>query len=201
MKGLTFTLVFSSAEEAVEFLKMLEKSLPGKSFLGELKTNKVKIFVPESEDSERLVHRIRELYNQMRSPHAQGLVRDYDIATLFSMSRLEIPISVSILVDALKIKGFKVEVVKDKLRTNAPPSDLTKTVESLSRIYRELVDLRMTAQSRRLVALYSYIENLAPSESIRRLSELGILTEESGRISLKVNYEAAIKTLYGARKT
>lgn len=200
MRGITFTLVFSSAEEAVEFLKMLENTLPGKSFLGELKTNKVKIFVPESKDSELVAHRIRELYNQMKSPHAQGLIRDYDLAVLFSMSRLEVPVPVSLLVDALKIKGYKVEVFRDKLRTNAPLNVITKTIENLSKIYHELADIKMTSQSRRLIALYSHTENLAPEESIKRLSELGILTEESGRISLKVNYEMALNTLYNVEK-
>ncbi|MGB9708689.1 MAG: DUF2067 family protein [Infirmifilum sp.] len=196
MRGTTFTLVFSSPEEALEFLKMLEKILPGKSFLGELKTNKVKVFVPESENSEQVIRKIRELYNQKRRPYAYGLVKDYDISTVFSLSRLEQPIPLSLLITTLRIQGYKAEAVRDKLRTNAPLDHLTKMVEKLSKLYGELLEIKATAQARRLIALYSLTKNLPTEEAIRQLSEQGFLTEDRGRISLKLNYETALRIIF-----
>ncbi|MEZ0345080.1 MAG: DUF2067 family protein [Infirmifilum sp.] len=196
MRGRTLTLVFSSAEEALNFLKKLERFLPGKSFLGELKVNKVKIFIPESDNAEQVLGKIRELYNQQKQLHTYNAPRDYDIPTLFSLSKLEVPIPLAVVVDSLRVQGFKAEVFGEKLRTNAPLNVITKNIESISIIYRELLEFKMTAQARRLIALFSHVNNIPSEDAIKQLSTLGLIVDRGGVISLKVNYEVAVKTLF-----
>ncbi|QOJ78163.1 DUF2067 family protein [Infirmifilum lucidum] len=198
MKGRVLTLVFSSPEEAVHFLKTLEKLLPGKSFLGELKANKVKIFIPESENSEKTMHKIKQLYNQQRQPYSYGVMKNYDISSIFSMAKLEVPVPVTLLVEALKIQGRKAIIKGDILYTDATLNEIIKVVERLSVIYKEVLSLETTAQARRLISLYSFVNNKPVDSAVEELSKLGILTESSGKLTLKVNYDVALKALFGS---
>ncbi len=198
MKGRVLTLVFPSPEEAVHFLKTLEKLLPGKSFFGELKANKVKIFIPESEDFEKTIHKIKQLYNQQRQPYSYGVTKNYDLSSVFSMAKLEVPVPATLLVETLKIKGHKATIKGDVLYTDATLNEIIKIIEELSVVYKEVLNLETTAQARRLISLYSLINNKPVDSAVEELFKLGVLTESSGKITLKVNYNAALKALFGS---
>lgn len=196
MRGRTFTLVFSSADEATEFLKTIEKMLPGRSFLGELKTNKVKIFIPESEDMEETITKIRQLYNQRHRRLPGRAPKKYSVASLFSLANIETPVPASLVVDVLRIKGHRATLEEDFFVTTAELNEILDIIKGLSSVYKILLEFRLTPQARRLTAIFSYVGSKPPEAAIKELSEAGLLTETGGRITLKVNYEAALKTLF-----
>ncbi|PLJ77750.1 MAG: hypothetical protein B7L53_05235 [Thermofilum sp. NZ13] len=200
VRGRTLTLVFSTPEEAVQFLKTLERLLPGRSFLGELKVNKVKIFVPESDEAEKTIHKIKQLYNQQRHTYSYGVVKSYDLSSVLTLARLEAPIPATLIVEALKIQGFKAALSGDILKTDATLDGIIKTVERLSAIYKETLTLTATAQTRRLISLYAFAKGLRVEDAVDDLYKLGLLTETSGKVTLKVNYSSALSALLGSLK-
>lgn|GEM_PF-2033770 len=176
---MTLTLSFTSSEEAVRFLEALTKVLRGKVILGEVKVDKVKIFIPYSEDYQETVRKVKLLYMEVRGSSRVGL-RRYDPVTILSVANLEIAIPLQALVDALRLSGRKASMEGATIVTDASFNEIVRLAEKLSLHYSEAVRTGLPAPLRRFVAAAAACSNLSVQKILDILEQKGLIKRGDG---------------------
>lgn len=185
------TFVFSSPEEAVEFLETLER-IAGPHISGELRMNKVKIYIhSEGKMYKEILRKIQALYTSSHniSSHAS---RKYNIMTLLSIADIKTPIPPVILEELLRLKGYRASLTKSGvLETNADPETIKKLIRELSEAYSVLLHIPSTTQAKRVIALLSVYWGKDVNETISTLKDMGLL-EEGERLTPRHNFRKII---------
>ncbi len=179
LRGVTLTFSFASPGEAVRFLEVITKVLGGKVILGEVKGDKVKVFIPYSEDYRETVRKIKLLYMEVRNSSRVGL-RRYDLATVLSVANLEVAIPVQALIDALRLSGRKASVEGSVLVTDAGFNEVVRLAERVSLRYSEAVRAGLPAPLRRLAAAAAACANLSVQEVLDVLEQKGLIKRGDG---------------------
>ena len=192
MRRNPITLVFRSPSDAVKFLETLEATI-GSEIAGELKMNKVKIYVyARGERYKEIVRRIQALYSTVRGTYTPGL-RRYEFSALLSISESKTPVSPQVVVELLKLRGFEARLLKGGyIETNADTDTLREIIGELSRAYARLVRLPATTPAKRLVALLSVYWGISVEETVERLVEKGLLRNEN-RLEPTHNFSRALE--------
>lgn len=163
----------------MKFLEVITKMLGGRAILGEVKGDKVKVFIPHSEDYQEVVRKVKLLYMEMRSSSKIGL-RRYDSTTILSVASLEIAIPLQALVDALRLSGHKASLEGTAIVTNASFHEVVRLAEKLSHCYSEAVKVGLPAPIRRLIAAAAACANLSVQDILDALEQRGLIKRDDG---------------------
>ena len=188
------TFVFQTPNEAIEFLIRVRKTPSLKGIAGEVKGNKVKIYVMgKGANREKLIKEIKMLYKQTKEPKASYFTRRYSLSLILRLAPIKISIPVKALVDLLRLEGCKVKQEGDLLESNCSLNFIQEKAKILSEKYYDVVYFNAPASFKRLVAVLAafYEENV--EKIIAELLEKGLIKKEDGRYSLLHNYQLSLE--------
>mgnify|MGYP001772750263 CR=1 FL=1 len=203
LKGVTLTFTFASSAEAVKFIELLNKKLGKGCFLGEIKGNKVKVFIPLGKDHRRLVQEVKHLYAEVHSSSAYR-PRSFEVTTVFSASNLKVAIPVQALLEALRVEGYKAELRGSRIVTDASFQHLTELAERLSEAYSEAVRLKLTSPLRRIAAVAAVCSSSSVDQALKLLMDQGLVTRSKDGYLLAMTPDAVVeklKDVLGKRRT
>ncbi len=196
-------LTFGSSEEVVRFLDLVTRKI--KVFQMYAKTrgsNNVELILLGDpyevnlaiSEIKKMAKTVREMYRKVRG------LSTYDQRIILDAAKIEAAIPLDVAYKTLEFLGYRVEVTRDgKIRTDATLGDIVKTVEQISRLYKEMMDMDITPQAKRIIAIYSTVVDRDIEESISDLLNLGLLkifeSEERKLIVLSYSYEESLKKL------
>ncbi|MEM1516328.1 MAG: DUF2067 family protein [Thermofilum sp.] len=194
MKGVVLTFNFGSSAEALKFIEVLSKKVGRGAILGEIKGNKVKVFVPFSENYRKTVREIKLIYFELHSG-ADYRPKRFEISTVLSASNLKVAIPVQALVDALRLEGYEARLEGNHLVTNAKFQHLAELAEKISERYEEAARQRLAAPLRRLVAVVATHMNTSISDAIDLLQKLGFIESKNSELVLRFRPEDIMNKL------
>lgn len=188
------TFVFNSSKEALAFLDSIGRVVGLKNIVGELKGNKVKIYIKaRGENREKILREVKALYVQSKPPIATYRKRKYKVSTLLKLASLKISIPVSALIDLLRLRDCKAELVGDQIETSCDIEFVREEAERLSEKYSEVVFLNATASLKRLLAVVSAYLDADPREILEKLLEEGLIVTNRNRYALRDNYQLSLR--------
>jgi len=194
LKGVTLTFTFTSSAEALKFIEILSKRLGKGSFLGEVKGNKVKVFIPFREDYRRLVEEVKHLYAEVHAGVSRRL-KSFEITTVLSASNLRVAIPMQALLEALQLEGYRAELTGSRIVTNASFQHVVELAERVSEAYSEAVELRLPSPLRRIVAAAAACAGFSVEETLKLLVSHGLVAHKEGGYLLLLKPEEAIRKL------
>ncbi len=188
------TFVFNSSQEAVAFLDSIGRVVGLEKIVGELKGNKVKIYIKaRGDEREKILREIKILYVQSKSSLVTYRKRKYKISTILKLASLKISIPVSSLIDLLRIKNCDIELMGDQIETSCDIEFIRKEAERLSEKYNEVVFLNATTSLKRLLAVISAFLDTDPRETFEELLKKGLIVTSNDRFTLKDNYQLSLR--------
>lgn len=169
----SISLRFSSAEEALRYLELLRRHV-GADMHVTTRLGHVYIkFEGDREAVERAVRVARELAGAVRGGRR---ARRVPLEVLLSDAKLASPVPPEVLAELLRATGHTARLKGAELVTDAEYGEVLKAAEALSRIYKELEPTPLTAQAKRVVAVYSAARGLPPEAAVEELARAGLLT-------------------------
>lgn len=199
-KVITFS--FLNKDEAVKFLELATKKVKTFQMYGRCKSNNQVEIILQGDPVEvnlaiselkKLAKTIKEM---MR--HDRGFAI-YDISILLDMANLEAAIPLDVVFKIIELKGYKIEVLGGKIKTNASVDEIVRTMEYVSKLYREMMTMDITPQAKRLIAIHSIITGKSIEKSIEELTKYKLLNvhrdEERQLILLTQSYENSVRIL------
>jgi len=186
------TLVFPTTKEAVAFLEALER-LAGANISGELRMNKVKIYIHEQgERYSETLRRIQALYATTHGGTTHA-VKSYNFETLMHIAGADTPIPPVLLEEILRLRGYKATLKRGGiLETNADVETIGEYLRRLSEAYRALLHIPSSAQAKRVIALLSVYWEKGVDETIDILEEMGLI-ERRDRLEPRHNFKRSIE--------
>jgi len=195
------TVAFNSVEEAVRFLDLVSRKIKVFQLYARTRGSRVVELTLVGDPAEvtvaiaeikKIAKTIKEMYRKER-----GLAT-YDVRVILDYAKIEAAIPLDVAFKTLELLGYRVEQLKSgKIRTNAEFSKVVEVVEQVSKIYKEMMEMDVTPQAKRIVAMWCVVLDRTPEEAIEELEALGILkryiTTERSLVVLAYNYEEAFK--------
>ncbi len=195
------TITFDNVEEAVRFLDLISRKIRVFQLYARTRAGKIVELTLVGDPAEvtvalaeikKIAKTIKEMYKKER-----GLAT-YDIRIILDHAKIEAAIPLDVAFKVLELLGHRVEVLKSgKVRTDAEFSRVIEVVEQVSKIYRDMIDMDITPQAKRIIAMWCVVFDRSPEEAVEELETLGIvkryITQERSLIVLSYNYEEAYK--------
>lgn len=198
-----FVFTFSNMSEALTFMEMLTSKIKSRELLIRYDTGSgIRVWVSiqgEPHEVELYSMEIKRVYNDIKLMRGKFGVRAYDVSLILSKARLSAAIPIDLLIDLLQIRGVNAELDGSKIRImgDIKLEDLVSLAESISRIYSELIDAEVSAQAKRIIALYALLMGKDVKDSIRELLDKGLLTKygDTELLVLSMDYKHALLKL------
>ncbi|RLE97102.1 MAG: hypothetical protein DRJ63_09585 [Thermoprotei archaeon] len=111
----------------------------------------------------------------------------YNLRSILKSVSLDAAISINLALEVLRLKGFKVEVSKGFVKTDADYSTVIKVFEKLAKIYKDLSLMSTTPSSRKAIAYTSLLLDKNVDESIVFLKNNECINIIDGKIVLTKN--------------
>lgn len=191
MKGVLLTFTFNNSAEALKFIEVLNRKIGRGAVLGEVKGNKVKVFIPFSENYRKTVREVKLLYFELHSS-MDFRPKRFEISTVLSASNLKVAIPVQALIDILKLEGYEARLEGSYLVTNARFQHVTELAERISEHYEEAVKQGLAAPLRRIVAVVATYMDTQVSDAINLLLKAGFIDRKDGEFVLRSKPEDII---------
>ncbi len=200
-KAVTFT--FGSNEEVVRFLDLASKKVKVFQMYARTRsgTNVEVVLVGDPCEVNLAVAELRKLAKTIRDMYRRerGLAT-YDQHMILESAKLEAAIPLDVVYRTLELLGHRVEQTKDgKIRTDASFEEVVKLTERVSKLYKDMMDMDITPQAKRIVAMYCIVFDRTIEEALAELEELGLLkryvSPERQLMVLAMTYEDAFKKL------
>ncbi len=196
-------LSFGSNEEVIRFLDLATRRVKVSQMYARTRSgNNVEIILLGDpfevnlavSELRKLAKTVREMYRRSRG------LSTYDQRIILESARLEAAIPLDVVFKILELSGFKVELRRDgKIRTDAPLSEIVRVAEHVSSLYRDMMDMDITPQAKRIVAIYSTVMGRELDDAISDLLMFGILktyeSEERSLIVLSGSYDESLEKL------
>ncbi|ADN50895.1 DUF2067 family protein [Vulcanisaeta distributa] len=198
-----FVFTFNNVNEALTFMEMLTSKIKSKELLIRYDTGSgVRVWVSiqgEPHEVELYSMEIKRVYNDIKLMRGKFGTRAYDVSLILSKARLSAAIPIDLIIDLLQIKGINAELDGSKIRVvgDVKLEDLIKLAEDISRIYNELIDAEVSAQAKRIIALYALLMSKGVKDSIKELLDKGLLSKygDSELLVLSMDYKHALSRL------
>ncbi len=199
-----FVFTFNNVNEALTFMEMLTGKIKSKELLIRYDTGSgVRVWISiqgEPHEVELYSMEIKRVYNDIKLMRGGKFgIRAYDVSLILSKARLNAAIPIDLIIDLLQIKGVNAELDGSKIRVvgNIKLEDLVKLAEDISRIYNELIDAEVSAQAKRIIALYALLMGKDVKDSIKELLDKGLLSKygDSELLVLSMDYKHALSRL------
>ncbi len=199
-----FVFTFNNVNEALTFMEMLTGKIKSKELLIRYDTGSgVRVWISIQGEPPHEVElysmEIKRVYNDIKLMRGKFGIRAYDVSLILSKARLNAAIPIDLIIDLLQIKGINAELDGSKIRVvgNIKLEDLVKLAEDISRIYNELIDAEVSAQAKRIIALYALLMGKDVKDSIKELLNKGLLSKygDSELLVLSMDYKHALSRL------
>jgi len=118
----------------------------------------------------------------------------YSLRSILKSINLSVGIPINVALEVLKLKGYKVNVSKGFLQTNADLSTTIEIFNKLGKIYEKLTKMNTTASARKAITYVALLMNKNVDEAIKFLEENKCIDYQDEKIVLTRNIEE-IKTL------
>ncbi|WP_229709709.1 DUF2067 family protein [Vulcanisaeta souniana] len=142
---------------------------------------------------------IRKIYNDIKLMRGKSGVYTYDISIILNKARLSAAIPIDLVIDILHMKGINAEMEGSKIRIvgSTTLEELVGIAEELSRVYGEMIDMEISAQAKRVIAIYSLLTGKGIKDSIKDLLEQGLLSRygDTELLVLSMDYKHALLRL------
>ena len=200
-KSLKFT--FGSNEEVVRFLDLASKKVKVFQMYARTRTgtNVEIILVGDPCEVNLAISELRKLAKTIRDMYRRerGLAT-YDQHMILESARLEAAIPLDVVYRTLELLGHRVEQLKDgRIRTDASFDEVVQLTEKVSKLYKEMMEMDITPQAKRIVAMYCIVFDRTIEEALAELEELGLLkryvSPERQLMVLATTYEDAFRRL------
>ncbi len=196
-------LTFGSNEEVVKFLELISRKIKVFQMYARTRgSNNVELILLGDpyevnlaiSEIRKIAKIVKEMYRKVR-----GLAT-YDQRIILDTAKLEAAIPLDVAYRVLEFLGYRVETTRDgKLRTDATLREIVNVVEQVSRLYKEMMDMDITPQAKRIIAIYSIVMDRDIDEAISDLLKFELLkifeSEERKLIVLAYSYEKALEKL------
>ena len=200
-RELVFT--FNSMSEALTFMEMVTNKIKSKELLIRYDAgNGIRVWVSiqgEPHEVELYSMEVKRVYNDIKLMRGKFGTRTYDVSLILSKARLSAAIPMDLIIDLLQVKGISAELDGSKIRVmgDVGLDDLVKLAEDISRIYSELMDMEVSAQAKRIIALYALLMGKGVKDSINELLSRGLLSRygDTDLIVLSMDYRHALLRL------
>jgi len=200
-RELVFT--FNNINEALTFMEMITNKIKSKEVLIRYDTGSgIRVWVSiqgEPHEVELYIMEIKRLYNDIKLMRGKFGVRTYDISFILSKARLSAAIPIDLIIDLLHIKGINAEIEGSRIKVvgDVKLENLISTAEGISRIYDEMIDMEISAQAKRVIALYSMLLGKDVKDSIKELLNNGLLSKygDTEMLVLSMDYKHALSKL------
>jgi len=180
------------------FIRYLSKALIGDTILMRMQGDKIRIEIYGSEalaamTAANLKRLLREFRVKRRGSRETRVSR----AALTRAAGVAVPVDV--LVEVLRVLGYRGDVEGDDLVTNAEPETIMDLAASLGHAIRETQMLDATRTAKKLVLAGMIAAGLDQLEVIERAMEVGVLDEDDeGKLFVRGDWREALKRLIGA---
>ncbi len=200
-KSLKFT--FGSNEEVVRFLDLASKKVKVFQMYARTRsgTNVEVILVGDPCEVNLAISELRKLAKTIRDMYRRerGLAT-YDQHMILESARLEAAIPLDVVYKTLELLGHRVEQLRDgRIRTDASFDEVVQLTEKVSKLYKEMMEMDITPQAKRIVAMYCIVFDRTIEEALAELEELGLLkryvSPERQLMVLATTYEDAFRRL------
>ena len=142
---------------------------------------------------------IKRIYNDIKLMRGKFGAHTYDVSLILGRAKLNAAIPIDLIVDLLQVKGINAELDGSKIRivSDVTLEDLIKLAEDISRIYNELMDMEVSAQAKRIIALYALLMGKSVKDSINELLNKGLLSRygDTELLVLSMDYRHALSRL------
>ena len=200
-RELVFT--FDNVSEALTFIEAVTNRIKSKELLIRYNVgSNVKVWVAiqgEPYEVELYAAEIKRIYNDIKLMRGKYGIRVYDVSLILSKAKLKAAMPIDLLVDILNIMGIEAEIEGSKIRVrdSLGLEDLVKIVEEVSELYHEMIDMEISAQAKRVIAIYSFIMKKPIKESIDDLLSHGLINRygDSELLVLSTDYDHALLKL------
>jgi len=186
---------FSSPEEALRFIESVNQFVKTANIIVELKGGRdVRIRIYGGRDStqqtleslKRLASSIKKSPGKPTTTPLNWLVRQLSHRTAFP---------INVLVDALRLMGYRAGLFKGSLVTNASETAVIGTAEKIAAVYRDLRNSNVSPQAKRIISLYVAATGVTTKEAIKKLADEKLVNVVEGRVTAGMDYENAFKKL------
>ncbi|MFB6470704.1 MAG: DUF2067 family protein [Vulcanisaeta sp. AZ3] len=201
--------VFNDFDEALTFMEMLTKRIKSRLLFIKYDVGrgvKVRVAVQgEPYEVELYSSEIRRIYDDIKAMRGRFNVKVYDMSILLNKARLKAAMPIDLIIDILRLMNINVELEGSKIKISGSVelNDVVSIIEDVSKLYGEMFDMDISAQAKRIVAIYSYIVRKTIKDSIDDLVKHGILRRygTTELLVLSMKYEDALSKLKELIKT
>jgi len=192
-----FLFSFSDYEEALKFIELLSEHLKGANIIVDFKgtTVRVRIYGSRS-DIESTFLKIKDLVAIVKGESKGGL-RKYPLRYILTNANLKAPIPVNLIQDVLVLRGFKAEIKRGHIVTDASLKEVQRILETISEIYLKLREVKASPRAKKVIALLATLTGSSIEESLKMLIDEGIIrtVEKTKAYVITCKYEAAIEAV------
>jgi len=194
---------FNNMDEALTFVGLVTRRIKSKELLIRYDVgNGVRVYVAlqdEPHEIELYSMELRRIYSDIKMMRDKHGVRVYDISLILNKAKLEAAIPIDIVIDALQLMGIDVELNGSKIRVKngVKLEDLVNMAEEVSKLYSEMADMSISAQAKRIIAIYSLLTKKGIRDGIEDLLEHRILAKygDTELLVLSMDYDHALLRL------
>jgi len=192
------TIKVDNREELEELLNEVNKRIKNVVVIVRTKLNTIDFALQGDKESVKAaaieLRRIATEVKYKRKRSYSGYFM-YSLRSILKSINLSIGIPINIALEVLKLKGYRVNVTKGFLQTDA---DLNTTIDiftKLGRIYEKLTKIKTTASARKAITYVALLLNKNIDEAIRFLEENKCIDYQNGKIVLVKNIEEVKKLI------
>ncbi len=193
-------LSFSSRDEVIRFLELMTRRVRASQIVARTKpNNQVELVLQgDPEEISVMIYDLRRLANAIRAMSRRvHELTSYDISVLLDLAKLEASIPIDAVLEALRLSGFRVEERSGRIVTNADLNEVLSVMERMSALYKKMMDLPLTPQVKRIVAICAVASGRDLEETIEMLLNANVIQRhaQTGLLTLAVSYGDAVKAL------
>lgn len=192
-----FLFSFNNNDEALKFIELLSKHLKGANIIVDLRGTTVRVRIYGSRnDIKSTFLKVKDLVTIVKVEYKKGLKR-YPLKYLLTSSELKSPIPIDLIQDILTLKGFKAEIKRGHVITNASLEDIQQVIKKISETYFRLKNLRASPRAKKVIALMVSLTELPIKEILEILLNNGVVSKVKnvGTYVLTCKYEDALKVM------
>ncbi len=199
-----FTFTFDNQQDALTFIDLVSKKVKSKELLirYNLYGNVVKVWIAIQGDAHEVEvygNEVLKIYRDLKLMKGRFGVKTFDVSFILAKARLEAAIPIDIIVDILQLMGVPTEVEGSKIKVKGDMSleRLVEIAESISKLYREMMEREISSQAKRVIAIYAYLSKKPLDEAIADLLRHNIIKRygDTELLVLSTDYTHALLKL------
>lgn len=185
----SISLRFHSPGEALTYLELLRRHVRTHIHVVARMGHVYVKFEGSRQDVKRDIRLARELAGVVRGGRR---LRRVALEVLLSDAEMASPVPPEVIAELLKAMGYMARIRGGELVTDAEYREVVEAAGRLSRIYKQLEAAPLTAQAKRVVAVYSAVGGMPPEDAVEELVSAGVLVR--GKVtSLAKPLDAALR--------